>query len=92
MSLVEPWFAPTVHVSDSAAADAVLKQVQVMPWLAESQVILEKLGYDDASIQRLWADKRRAQASQTIAQLVSSRQSAPKEAPGPDGVEELVKE
>ncbi|WP_455122628.1 phage portal protein [Rothia mucilaginosa] len=92
VSLVEPWFAPTVHVSDSAAADAVLKQVQVMPWLAESQVILEKLGYDDASIQRLWADKRRAQASQTIAQLVSSRQSKPEEASSPGEVEELVKE
>ena len=63
-----------------------------MPWLAESQVILEKLGYDDASIQRLWADKRRAQASQTIAQLVSSRQSKPEEAAGPGEVEELVKE
>lgn len=60
LSRVKAWFSPTLHVSDAAAADAVLKQVTVMPWLAESPVILEKLGYSQEAIERLLADKRRA--------------------------------
>ena len=56
---VKGWFAPTVHTTDAAAADAILKQVTVIPWLAESPVVLEKLGYSADAIQRLLADKRR---------------------------------
>lgn len=74
LSRVRAWFAPTLHVSDSAAADAVLKQVSVMPWLAESPVILEKLGYSQAAIERLLADKRRGQGQSLLAQLTSSSQ------------------
>lgn len=74
LSSIRPWFAPTVHTSDAAAADAVLKQVQVMPWLAESPVILEKLGYDQGAIERLLADKRRYQGSQTLQALTSMMQ------------------
>lgn len=73
---VRAWFAPTLHVSDSAAADAVLKQVSVMPWLAESPVILEKLGYSQAAIERLLADKRRAQGVSTLASALE-RHSSP---------------
>lgn len=68
---VTGWFAPTLHVSDSAAADAVLKQVSIMPWLAESPVVLEKLGYSQAAIDRLLADKRRAQGVTALSQLAS---------------------
>ena len=63
---VQAHFAPTVHVSDAAAADAVLKQVQVMPWLAESGVVLEKLGYSAATAERLMSDKRRAEGVQAL--------------------------
>lgn len=74
LSRVRAWFAPTLHVSDSAAADAVLKQVTVMPWLAESPVILEKLGYSQAAIERLLADKRRGQGQALLAQLAGASQ------------------
>ena len=74
LTKIEAWFAPTVHVSDAAAADAVLKQVQVMPWLAQSPVILEKLGYDDSAIQRLMADKRRAEGSSILEALAATAQ------------------
>jgi hypothetical protein len=81
LTKIEAWFAPTVHVSDAAAADAVLKQVQVMPWLAQSPVILEKLGYDDSAIQRLMADKRRAEGSSILEALAATaQQQKPKEA------------
>ena len=69
---VSAWFAPTLHISDSAAADAVLKQVSVMPWLAESPVILEKLGYSQDAIDRLLADKRRAGASSRLERVVEA--------------------
>lgn len=69
---VRPWFAPTVHVSDAAAADAILKQVQMMPWLADSPVILEKLGYSQSAIDRLLADKQRAQGREALNKLLDT--------------------
>lgn len=81
---VTGWFAPTLHVSDAAAADAVLKQVTVMPWLAESPVILEKLGYSQSAIERLLADKRRAQGVSALAQL---RTSTPSPVPDTEGTD-----
>jgi len=71
-----------------SASDALVKQATVLPWLAESDVALEALGYDQATITRLRADKRRAQGRATIAGLT---QAASRPAPEPevpaDGVE-----
>lgn len=64
-------FAPTMHVSDASAADAVLKQVQVMPWLAESTVVLEKLGYSRETIRLMLADKRRVEASGVLDRILA---------------------
>ena len=72
VSQVSAWFAPTLHISDSAAADAVLKQVSVMPWLADSPVILEKLGYSQDAIDRLLADKRRAAGGSRLERVVNA--------------------
>ena len=49
--------------SMSSAADAVGKEVAAMPWLAESRIPLEKLGWDSDTIDRAMADKRRAQGA-----------------------------
>lgn len=57
-----------------SAADATVKKVAALPWLAESEVTLEDLGYDDATITRLLADKRRSQgAAQLDAILAAGR-------------------
>lgn len=69
------WFAPTVHQSDAAAADAVLKQVSVLPWLAESPVILEKLGYSQDAIERLLSDKRRQSSGSVLDRLLAGREA-----------------
>lgn len=45
-----------------SASDAFVKQVSAIPWLAESEVALEVLGYDEATRTRLLADKARAEA------------------------------
>lgn len=52
-----------------SASDAVMKQVTAIPWLAESPVILEQLGYDRATITRLLADRRRAEGRFLLDQL-----------------------
>lgn len=66
---VTAWFTPTFRSSDSAAADAALKQAQVVPWIAESPVFLERLNYSAQEIERLLADKRRASVSQLVERL-----------------------
>lgn len=68
---VEAKFAPTVHVTESAMADAILKQTQAMPWLAETDVILERLGYDSLTIDRLLAEKRRLAGGSALDKLLA---------------------
>jgi hypothetical protein len=55
-----------------SASDALVKQAAVMPWLADSEVSLELLGYDQPTITRLLADRRRSQARDTVAALAAA--------------------
>lgn len=57
--------------SQAAMSDAVLKQVQAIPWLANSRVILEQLGYTDTDITRLLSDKNRQNAAAVLDKLVN---------------------
>ncbi|WP_240541900.1 phage portal protein [Bifidobacterium simiarum] len=57
--------------SQAAMADAVLKQVQAIPWLANSRVILEQLGYTDTDITRLLSDKNKQNAAAVLDRLVN---------------------
>ena len=65
-------FAPTVKVSEAAAADAVLKQVQAIPWLAGSSVTLERLGFDANEVRRLMVDKRRAEGGNMLDRVLAA--------------------
>lgn len=53
----------------SAAGDFLLKTVQAFPWLAESRVPLEQLGWDDTTVERAWADKRKANVTSLLNRL-----------------------
>lgn len=55
--------------SRSSAADAVVKMVSAMPWLAETTVALEQLGWDETTVNRALADKRRAGTGALIDRL-----------------------
>jgi len=57
------------YTSRAAAADATLKTVQSFPWMAESDAVLETLGFDPAMTERLLADKRRAGGGSVLARL-----------------------
>lgn len=64
-------------VSPASAADAAAKQVAALPWLAESTVLLEQLGYDEPEIARLLADKRRAEGSTVLNRLREAAANLP---------------
>lgn len=49
--------------SRAARADAGVKQIAAIPWLAETEVGLEMLGLEPDQIERALADKRRAQGA-----------------------------
>lgn len=62
--------------SKSAQADAGLKILQALPWLAETEVALELLGLDRQQIERALADRRRAEARQTLGALTAAAELA----------------
>lgn len=67
-SLRAKWRDPR-HVSQAAAADAFVKSVGALPWLADTDEALEMLGLDDDMVARLKAARRRSQARSTILAL-----------------------
>ena len=70
----------------SAAGDFLIKIVQAMPWLAESKVPLEQLGWDATTVERAWADKRRANVSSLLQRLNTA---PPEQVSAPDSGGEL---
>lgn len=54
------WRSP-VFTSRAAAADAGVKQLTAVPWLAETSVGLELLGLSDEQIKRAESERRRAE-------------------------------
>lgn len=67
-SLATRWGDPA-HPSIVSQSDAIVKQISALPWLAESPVVLEELGYSGSQIARLMSDKRRAEASGLLDRL-----------------------
>ncbi len=66
--LAPSWRSP-LYLSRSAQADAGMKQLTAVPWLAETEVGLELLGLTESQIQRATAEKRRAAGRNVIAAL-----------------------
>lgn len=50
----------------AARGDFVAKQISAFPWMAESDVALEESGYDQTTVDRLRADRRRASVSTLV--------------------------
>lgn len=68
-------FRPAETATMAEQSDAIVKQAAVMPWLAESEVTLERLGYSKTEIERLVADKSRAEAKAMLAQVLGDGDS-----------------
>lgn len=58
-SIVPKWRSP-VYLSRAAQADAGMKQLTAIPWLADTEIGLELLGLDERQIDQALADRRRA--------------------------------
>ena len=69
------WINPATP-SVVSASDAMVKQISAMPWIGESTVALEELGYDQDQIERLLADKRRAAGIAGIGALIAAGQAS----------------
>ena len=57
-----------------SAADAMSKEIAAMPWVAETQVALERFGHDEGEILRMMSDKRRAAGSSVLSMLATRGQ------------------
>ena len=73
---VEPMFRDEARPSVVSMSDALLKQVQAIPWLADMSVALEMLGYTEEQRQRMQSDKKRAQADAAISSLFAPTKEA----------------
>lgn len=69
------WMSPA-YPSVVSQSDAILKQVQAIPKLANSNVILEQLDYTDEQIQRIESDTKKAQANAAVMSLLAPREGS----------------
>ncbi|WP_270207986.1 phage portal protein [Eggerthella lenta] len=70
---VQPRFMNPSMPSIVSQSDAMVKQISAIPWIGESRVALEQLGYEDSQIMRLMSDKRKVEGRA----LMRSQQERP---------------
>lgn len=61
-------------------SDAMVKICSVAPWVAQTEVFLEELGFDDATRKRLMREKAKIEAQAMIAKQMAQPEEKPKEA------------
>ena len=71
---VNPRFLSPAYPSTVSLSDALLKQVQALPKLANSTVAYELLDYTDEQIQRIESDSKKAAANAAIASLFEPKE------------------
>lgn len=71
---INPRFLSPAYPSTVSLSDALLKQVQALPKLANSTVAYEMLDYTDEQIQRIESDAKKAQAGAAIASLFEPKE------------------
>jgi hypothetical protein len=74
-SIDAQWRDPR-YQSRAAMADAGMKQLSAIPWLAESEVGLELVGLTSQQARRAMSDKRRAQGALAAIQALQAAQKA----------------
>lgn len=75
-SIQPKWRNPRFE-SRAAMADAGVKQMSAVPWLAETEVGLELLGLDAQQIDRAMADRRRGAGTEILNALREAAGSSP---------------
>jgi hypothetical protein len=69
LRLMQASFRPAHLTTIGEASDAMLKQITAIPWIGDSTVALERLGYTQTEIERLLADKQRGQVTSLVGAL-----------------------
>ena len=64
-NITAKWRNPAMP-SIVSQADSMLKIVQAVPWMVNSQILLEELGFTDDQVQRLESDRERASAQELL--------------------------
>lgn len=73
---ITPRFKNPAMPSIVSQADAVVKMISAIPWIAGSQVALEELGFNEDQITRLLSDKRKMEARSMLQQQEQAPQQA----------------
>ena len=68
---IQPKFRNPAMPSVVSQSDAMVKMISVLPWMAESDVALEELGFSDDQIQRLRSDRAKATSRALVASATS---------------------
>jgi hypothetical protein len=69
---IMPKFRPVDKPSVASQADAMMKQVSAAPWIANTTVFLEELGYNDEQITRMQNERRRAEGQKTFEEIIKA--------------------
>ena len=72
-SIEVKWRNPSIP-SVVSQSDAMIKQTSAAPWLAETEVFLEELGYNKEQRTRLLNEKKRIEAQAMLAQILAEQQ------------------
>lgn len=67
-TIAPKWRSP-MYLSRAQEADAGMKQLTAIPWLADTEVGLELLGLDEQQIARAMSEKRKANVTQLMQSL-----------------------
>ncbi|MFP3156328.1 phage portal protein [Lachnospiraceae bacterium ZAX-1] len=67
---ITPKFRSPARPSTVSQSDAIVKQVSAIPYLAETTVALEELGYNAEQITRIQAEKNKATATSVLNELM----------------------
>jgi len=72
---IMPKFRAVDKPSISAVSDAMLKQIQAVPWIGDTDVALERLQYTEDERARMKSDRRRASARGLLDELTKQREA-----------------
>jgi hypothetical protein len=70
---IDAKWRPAEWLTKSAQADAGMKLISAVPWLADTEVGLELLGLDEQQIARAMSEKRRASVTTLLSRMPTSQ-------------------
>jgi len=68
---ITPKFKSPARPTMVSQSDAIVKQVTAIPWIADTSVALEELGYTNEQIMRMKSERVGANAAQTFVEMAS---------------------